>query len=80
MMKTQLQRLLAQAALDNAVATMSGQALEGFGIVTLGSLLPILSVQLLGIITAQVTTEEEIMEFASKANGNEADETSTINT
>ena len=45
-MASSRKRRLARAALQGAVASNAGAALEGFGIVTLASLFPILAVQL----------------------------------
>jgi hypothetical protein len=44
-MRSSRRRRLAQAALHGSVEAGAGQALEGFGIVTLASLFPVLAVQ-----------------------------------
>ena len=51
-MRSQRKKRLATAALEGAVAACAIAALEGFGIVILASLFPVLMVELLGIITS----------------------------
>lgn len=40
----------------------AGQALEGFGIVTLASLLPVLAVELMGIVIGATKDKQEIID------------------
>ena len=58
-MRSQRQKRLATAALEQSVAAGAGQALEGFGIVTLASLFPVLSVECLGIVTSLMYSFDE---------------------
>lgn len=58
-MRSQRQKKLATAALEQSVAAGAGNALEGFGIVTLASLFPVLSVSLLGIVNSLLHSIEE---------------------
>jgi hypothetical protein len=61
------QKRLARAALEGAVNTGSGNALEGFGIVTLASLWPILAVELMAIIDGAIYDREYVLEKAATA-------------
>lgn len=58
-MRSQRQKRLATAALEQSVAAGAGNALEGFGIVTLASVFPVLSVELLGIVTSLIYPFDE---------------------
>ena len=59
-MRSQRKKRLATAALEGAVAAGAGAALEGFGIVTLASLFPVLMVELLGIITSLIHPYDDV--------------------
>ena len=59
-MQSSRKRRLAQAALEGSVAAGAGNALEGFGIVTLASLFPILAVELMSIIDGALYDEEYV--------------------
>ncbi|KAI3426322.1 hypothetical protein D9Q98_008695 [Chlorella vulgaris] len=65
-MRSQRQKRLATAALEQSVAAGAGQALEGFGIVTLASLFPVLSVSLLGIITSVIHSYDDVLRMAEE--------------
>jgi hypothetical protein len=62
-MKTRGEKAKARAALEEAVNTGSGQqpTLEGFGIVTLASLLPVLAVEILAISSTAFYSREDIV-------------------
>lgn len=62
-------RRRAQLALRNTVETSSGQqsTLEGFGIVTIASLLPILGVEILGIVLSFIYSLEDILDVKTEA-------------
>ena len=59
-MQSSRKKRLAQAALEGSVAAGAGNALEGFGIVTLASLFPILAVELMAIIDGAIYDEEYV--------------------
>ncbi len=59
-MQSSRKKRLAQAALEGSVAAGAGNALEGFGIVTLASLFPILAVELMSIIDGAMYDEEYV--------------------
>lgn len=59
-MQSSRKKRLAQAALEGSVAAGAGNALEGFGIVTLASLFPILAVELMSIIDGALYDEEYV--------------------
>lgn len=61
------QRRLARAALEGSVAAGAGQALEGFGIVTLASLWPVLAVELMGVIDGAIYDREYVLQKAREA-------------
>jgi len=65
-MKTSREKLKAKQVLRENVNTSSGQqpSLDGFGIVTLASLLPVLFVEILSIISTFLYTREDIINFA----------------
>lgn len=78
-MQSSRKRRLAQAALEGTVAAGAGQALEGFGIVTLASLWPILAVELMSIIDgaiydADYVTERALEQYNSTSDPNPVDE------
>lgn len=62
-------RRRAQLALRNTVETTSGQqsTLEGFGIVTIASLLPVLGVEILGIVLSFTYSLEDILDAGTEA-------------
>jgi hypothetical protein len=61
-MKTSKEKKLARRMLQQAVLGGGQQpALDGFGIVTLASLLPVLAVQLLGIVLSFIYTHDDIV-------------------
>ncbi|KAI8476127.1 MAG: hypothetical protein J3K34DRAFT_516801 [Monoraphidium minutum] len=66
-MRTSRQQRLATAALQSSVAANAGQALEGFGIVSLASLLPVLAVLLMGIFLSVEKSYEEVLAMAMAA-------------
>ncbi|WIA21356.1 hypothetical protein OEZ85_000577 [Tetradesmus obliquus] len=67
-MKAQRERKQLQAVLeDAAVRQGEGNTLEGFGIVTLASLLPVLAVELMAILTGAILPYEYVLEQASLA-------------
>ncbi|GBF88834.1 hypothetical protein Rsub_01735 [Raphidocelis subcapitata] len=66
-MRARKQRELARAALEAAVQRSEGNALEGFGCVTLASLLPILAVEIMAIITSLVHPYEYVLQTAQEA-------------
>eukprot|EP00197_Chlamydomonas_leiostraca_P002188 CAMPEP_0202858004 /NCGR_PEP_ID=MMETSP1391-20130828/714_1 /ASSEMBLY_ACC=CAM_ASM_000867 /TAXON_ID=1034604 /ORGANISM="Chlamydomonas leiostraca, Strain SAG 11-49" /LENGTH=800 /DNA_ID=CAMNT_0049536869 /DNA_START=238 /DNA_END=2641 /DNA_ORIENTATION=- len=72
------QKRLAEAVLAKAVATNTGQALEGFGIVTLASLLPILAVQLMSIVFGAIHDKEAIINAAGKQGSNKPEDQSPL--
>ncbi|KAG2443239.1 hypothetical protein HYH02_009312 [Chlamydomonas schloesseri] len=61
-MSSQRQKRLAKAALQNAVDTNTGQTLEGFGVVTLASVYPIMAVELMGVFISLTKTTEDIIQ------------------
>eukprot|EP00889_Picochlorum_renovo_P001068 jgi/Picre1/28098/NNA_003505.t1 len=61
-MQSSRKKRLAQAALEGSVAAGAGNALEGFGIVTLASLFPILAVELMSIIDGAIYDTEPLPE------------------
>jgi hypothetical protein len=65
-MKTTKERARAKKLLAASVATSSGQqpTLDGFGIVTLASLLPVLAVEVLAIATTFVYSRDDIINAA----------------
>ena len=63
-MQSTRQKRLAKAALEGSVAAGAGQALEGFGVVTLASLWPVLAVELMGIIDGAIYDKEYVLEQA----------------
>ncbi|KAG2443441.1 hypothetical protein HXX76_001799 [Chlamydomonas incerta] len=67
-MGSQRQKRLAKAALQNAVDTNTGQTLEGFGVVTLASVYPIMAVELMGIFISLTKTTEEIIQSTEDTN------------
>jgi len=69
-MRSSKKKRLAQAALEGSVAAGAGQALEGFGIVTLASLFPILAVELMSIIDGLLYDEAYVREQAKKTYDN----------
>ncbi|PNH01042.1 hypothetical protein TSOC_013096, partial [Tetrabaena socialis] len=69
-MGSQRQKRLAQAALQNAVDTNTGQTLEGFGVVTLASLFPVLAVEIMGIMISVTKTPQDIIMFSKDATSN----------
>ncbi|PSC69722.1 pf07556 family [Micractinium conductrix] len=71
-MRSQRQKRLATAALEQSVAAGGGQALEGFGIVTLASLFPVLAVTLLGVITSVAHPYDEVLSMAQSHAAQEA--------
>jgi len=71
------QKRLARAALEGAVNTGSGNALEGFGIVTLASLWPILAVETMAIIDGAIYSREDILERVGQS-ATQAESTSAI--
>lgn len=78
-MQSSRKRRLAQAALEGSVAAGAGQALEGFGIVTLASLWPILAVELMSIIDGAIydsdyVTQKALDQYNSTSNPNPVDE------
>lgn len=73
-MKSSRKRRLARAALEGSVAAGAGQALEGFGIVTLASLFPILAVELMGIIDGAIYDYDYVLEQARNAANSPASE------
>ncbi len=66
-MTSSRKRRLARAAMQASVQDGAGQALEGFGIVTLASLLPVLAVELMGIIDSLVYSTEQVQATAVEA-------------
>ncbi|WIA41647.1 hypothetical protein OEZ86_009003 [Tetradesmus obliquus] len=67
-MKAQRERKQLQAVLeDAAVRQGEGNTLEGFGIVTLASLLPVLAVEFMAILTGAILPYEYVLEQASLA-------------
>ena len=66
-MQSKRQQRLAKAALEGSVAANAGQALEGFGIVTLASLWPVLAVELMGVIDGLIYDEAYVREQATQA-------------
>jgi hypothetical protein len=66
-MRSARKKRLARAALDASVQEGAGQALEGFGIVTLASLLPIMAVQLMAIIDGAIYSYQDVLEDAQVA-------------
>ncbi|KAF6254258.1 hypothetical protein COO60DRAFT_335201 [Scenedesmus sp. NREL 46B-D3] len=67
-MKAQRERRQLQAVLeDAAVKQGEGNTLEGFGIVTLASLLPVLAVEVMAILTGAILPYEYVLEQASLA-------------
>ena len=78
-MQSSRKRRLAQAALEGTVAAGAGQALEGFGIVTLASLWPILAVELMSIIDGAIydsdyVTQKALEQYNSTSDPNPVDE------
>lgn len=69
-MRSSRRKRLARAALEASVAEGAGQALEGFGIVTLASLLPILAVELMAIIDGAIYPYDEVLKDAQEAANN----------
>ena len=65
-MKTTKEKEKAKKALQDSINSSSGQqpTLDGFGIVTLASILPILAVEILAVITSFLYTPEEIINAA----------------
>ena len=77
-MQSSRKRRLAQAALEGTVAVGAGQALEGFGIVTLASLWPILAVELMSIIDGAIydseyVTQKSLEQYNSSSDPNPVD-------
>eukprot|EP00883_Tetradesmus_obliquus_P012903 jgi/Sobl393_1/5802/SZX75346.1 len=67
-MQAQKQKKMALAVLENAALKQgAGSTLEGFGIVTLASLLPVLAVELMAIITSLIHPYEFVLEQAKLA-------------
>lgn len=68
-MKTSKEKTRAKQLLSDSIINSSGQqpTLDGFGIVTLASVLPVLSVEILAIITSFVYTKEDIINGADKS-------------
>jgi hypothetical protein len=66
-MKSSRKRRLARAAMQASVQDGAGRALEGFGIVALASLLPVLAVELMGIIDGAVYSTEVVQATAAAA-------------
>lgn len=73
-MRSSRRKRLAKAALEASVAEGAGQALEGFGIVTLASLLPILAVELMSIIDGAIYSYETVLEEAAETAAKDAEE------
>jgi hypothetical protein len=72
-MKTSKEKKLARRMLQQAVLGGGQQpALDGFGIVTLASLLPVLAVQLLGIVLSFIYTHDDIVNRPEAAVAGEA--------
>jgi hypothetical protein len=68
-MQSSRKKRLAQAALEGSVAAGAGNALEGFGIVTLASLFPILAVELMSIIDGALYDRDYVMEKNAETYG-----------
>ncbi|KAF5832814.1 hypothetical protein DUNSADRAFT_11187 [Dunaliella salina] len=66
-MKSVRQKRLAKAVLKNATSNNTGQALEGFGVVTLASILPILAVELMSIVFGSMYTTADILAMPDKS-------------
>lgn len=78
-MQSSRKKRLAQAALEGSVAAGAGNALEGFGIVTLASLFPILAVELMSIIDGAIydteyVTNKALEQYNSTSDPNPVDE------
>jgi len=65
-MKTTKEKVKAKRALQDSINSSSGQqpTLDGFGIVTLASILPILAVEILAVVTSVLYTPEDIINAA----------------
>lgn len=72
-MQSSKKKRLAQAALEGSVASGAGQALEGFGIVTLASLMPILAVELMSIIDGALYDKEYVTNKATQSAADKED-------
>lgn len=68
-MKTSKEKLRAKELLNQSVINSSGQqpTLDGFGIVTLASVLPVLCVEVLAIVSSFLYTKEDIINAADKS-------------
>ena len=65
-MKTTKEKEKAKRALQDSINSSSGQqpTLDGFGIVTLASILPVLAVEVLAVVTSFIYTPEDIINAA----------------
>lgn len=77
-MQSQKQKRLAKAALESSVAANAGQALEGFGIVTLASLLPVLAVELMSMVISFMHSYDEVLALATEHSNARTDDLSAI--
>lgn len=68
-MRSQRRRQAASAALQQAAATGAGQALEGFGIVTLASLWPVLAVEIFACIISLLYSPADVADRTRAADG-----------
>jgi hypothetical protein len=68
-MKTSKEKTRAKELLSNSIVNSSGQqpTLDGFGIVTLASVLPVLAVEILAIVSSFIYTKEDILNAADKS-------------
>ncbi|KXZ45044.1 hypothetical protein GPECTOR_59g652 [Gonium pectorale] len=77
-MASKRQQRLAKAAYHNAVDTNTGQTLEGFGVVTLASVFPILAVEVMGIMISVTHSKEDIIRNAGSGVSDKAVDRSPI--